>query len=95
MFISVAAVHSDPCVLYTRITISFIVKNGIHVVLMFRRSEDKDGALRMVSGREFHELILDGRKDLDNNCVRQEMFCKLEELRRLYMVISLTCLGIR
>ena len=54
-------------------------------MLVFRRclNEDKDGALRVISGREFHELIVDGRKDLDKICVLQEMFRKLEKLRRL------------
>jgi len=52
---------------------------------MFRRclNKDKDGALRVVSGREFHELIVDGGKDLDKSCVRQALFRKLEELQIL------------
>jgi len=48
-------------------------------MLVFRRclNEDKDGALRVVSGGEIHEMIVDGREDLDKSCVRQKMFQKL------------------
>ena len=44
------------------------------MLLIFRRclNKDKDDALRVVSGREFQELIVVGRKYLDKSCVRQE-----------------------
>jgi len=57
--------------------------------------EFRGGDKRTSSVRGFQEFIVDGRNNFDKRCVLQEMFRRLEALRRLYVVTRPRWLGIR